>query len=217
MLRHCSTLAQPGTALGLCMHTSKAGHGLAAERRARALQRLPKATGTELHRPRAPACCLLPAPRTLLLSEAEVKTATPQTPSPFPTLCASPGSAGQPQDARRAAAGRSRPRAKQTPADPGSPCEHQHRAKGLRRGTRAELRAAVPLPASAGSLPWGAASPKEPEAPRCFARLLLLGWELVGIPSGYTGVNPEPAGNRKGTIPCCQVVLSRGRATNTGG
>lgn len=57
-----------------------------------------------------------------------------------------------------------------------------------------ELCATVPLPGSAGTLPWGTASRKEPEpeASLCFAHPLLplLGWELVGIPSGYTGVNP---------------------------
>lgn len=159
MLRHCSTLAQPGTALGLCTHMRKARHGLAAERRDRALQQLPKATGTELHRPRAPACCLLPAP----WDSAASRGRSCNTPDPIAIpnpLCfsrlgwAATGCSGGCSGV------------KQTPAKSWlalqAPAPCQRAPEGNASGA-----ACGRAPACLRWLP-----PKEPEAPRCFAQLL---------------------------------------------
>lgn len=116
--------ARSSSKAGSIHEESQAVHmGLASERRDKSLQHteakwLPEASskaGLSRDRisSRSPACCLLPVrihPRTMMLLEAEVQTAKPQTPllfSPgvFPTLCALPGLGGQPQDAQRTAVG----------------------------------------------------------------------------------------------------------------
>lgn len=153
-----------------------------------------------------PAASSLPSgtPRTVLLPEAQVGTATPQT-----DLIALP-SQGVPRPLRSSGLwwAATRPLedhggVKQTLAKPWFALQ----VSATCRGAREE-----------DEQPSASREEPEPKASLSFAYLVLqlLGWELVGIPSGYTGVNPYAAGNQRNTS-CLQTALSTGTATNSGG